>query len=250
MNQIYNFSKPFIIILIFTAVSCTPPAIIQDESQTEEFYQEVYYEEQLYESTELVLGADSVFQVWFSYEFKEGDFWVFYVHLVNYSVLSAQFDPAACYLDYEKRSLVLPDEPNLRVYAFNPEAELEMIAKEKEAAEERKTVGLGRNILAMVINIGVNMLDGNKGNDVEIFEDVIFHGGKIFNEIKESKMDSEFFEESEMFWKKEVLRKTIIQSGEEIGGLVYFPIQKRSSEFSAIVPFGGTYNLFEIELSK
>jgi hypothetical protein len=250
MNLFYKFIKLCFILLVFTAVSCTPPAFIQDESQTEEFYEEVYYEEELYESTELVLGADSVFQCWFSYEFKDGDFLVFYVHLVNYSVLSAQFDPAACYLEYENRSLVLPDEPNLRVYAINPDAEIEMIAKEKEAAEERKTVGLGRNILAMVINIGVNMLDGKRGNDVEIFEDVIFHGGKIFNEIKESKIESEFFEESETFWKKEVLRKSIIQSGEETGGLVYFPIQKRSLEFSAIVPFGGTPNLFEIELNK
>ena len=144
----------------------------------------------------------------------------------------------------------MPDEANLRVYALNPEAEIQSIAKEKEAAEERNSVGLGINILSLVIDIGINSLDGKTGNDIEIFEDVIYWGGNIFNDIKTGKMESDFFEESETFWKNDVLRKTIVQSGEELSGLVYFPIQKRSPEFSAIVPFGGTYNVFEIELSK
>ena len=245
MNQLYNFIKPCLLIFIFTATSCTLPAFFQNEKQSEEFYEEEYNE-----ATELVLGADSIFQYWFSYEFKDGDFWIFYVHLVNYSVLSAQFDPSACYLEYENRNLDLPDELKLRVYAINPEVEIQLLAQEKEDAQDRNSLDLGFNIVSAVVDIAANVFDGETGNDIEIFEDLFHWSGNISGNIEQSKMDSEYFEESEMFWQNDILRKTIIQSGEETGGLVYFPIQKRTPEFSAIIPFGGTSNLFEITLAK
>jgi len=241
MNQLYNFIKPCLIILIFSAASCMPPAFIQNQSEPEEEY---------YEETELVAGEDSIFQCWMSYEFRDGGFLVFYVHLVNYSVLSAQFDPSACYLEYDNQYSDLSDEPNLRVYALNPEYEIQSIAEEKEDAEDRNSFGLGLNIISAVIDIGTNVFNGNIADDVEIFEDIFYWGDNISSNIEESKMQSEFFEESETFWKNEVLRKTIIKSGEETGGLVYFPIQKRSREFYAIVPFAGTNNVFGFDFSN
>lgn len=128
--------------------------------------------------------------------------------------------------------------------------QIQLIAQEKEKAEERNSLDLRYNIVAAIAAIAVNLFDSKTGNELEIIEDIFHLGENISDNIEQSKMDSEYFEESETFWKNEVLQKTIIQSDEEIGGLVYFPTQKRTPEFSAIVPFAGTYNVFEIELSK
>ena len=46
------------------------------------------------------------------------------------------------------------------------------------------------------------------------------------------------------------LRKTIVKSGEETGGLVYIPIQRYKREFTAVVPFAGTINVFECNLQR
>jgi hypothetical protein len=226
--------------VVFAVTSCTAPVV----------FQESYPEEEFYESTELVPGADSVFQCWMSYEYDDGDCRVFYIHLVNYSVLSAMFDPAACFLEYKGKRPNIPGEPNLRVYALNPEAEIQYLAQEKAKEEERNSTDLGLNILSAVFDIAVNVFDGESGDEAEIVEDALYHGGNIASNIAQAKEQEKFYKEAESFWKNEVLRKTIVQSGEEVSGLIYFPMQYRSKEFSAVVPFAGTNNLFEIELIK
>jgi hypothetical protein len=177
---------------------------------------------------------------------------VFYVHLINYSVLSAQFDPAACYLEYKYRGSRpdIPGNANLRVYALNPEAELQYLAAAKEEAEDRNSRDLGFNIVTAVFDLTINIFDGESSNDAEIVGDIFYHGGNIYDNVERGKSESEFYEEAESFWKKDVLRRQIIQSGEEIGGLVYFPIQRRSRAFSAIAPFAGTNNVFDFNLRK
>lgn len=243
MNQLYNSIKICFTLLLFTTVACTHQMVIQDMPQPEP---------EFYETTELVLGADSVFQCWMSYEYDDGDCMVFYVHLVNYSVLSAQFDPAACYLEYKYRGNRpdIPGNAGLRVYALNPEAELQYLAAEKEEAEDRNSRDLGFNIVSAVFDLASNIFDGETSNDAEIVEDVFYYGGNIYENVEAGKQQSDFYKDAESFWKEDVLRKKIIQSGEEIGGLVYFPIQRRARKFSAIAPFGGTNNEFEFNLRK
>ncbi len=243
MNQLYNSIKICITVLLFTSAACTHQMVVQDLPQPEP---------EFYETTELVLGADSVFQCWMSYEYDDGDCMVFYIHLVNYSVLSAQFDPAACYLEYKYRGdrPDIPQNANLRVYALSPEAELKHLEAEKEKAEDRNSRDIGFNIVSAVFDIAINIFDGETSNDAEIVEDVFFHGGNIYESVELAEDESAFFENAESFWKEGVLRKKIIHSGEEIGGLVYIPIQRGSRAFSAIVPFGGTNNVFEFSLQR
>lgn len=241
MNQVYNSLKLSLIFLVLILSSCSTPVILYEEPQPQPVF---------YETTELELGTDSVFQCWMSYEFDDGDCMVFYVHLVNYSVLSAQFDPADCYLEYKGPGWELDGDNNLRVYALNPAAELQYLAQEKEKEEINNSMDLGFDIVSAAFNIAVNIFDGASGNDAEIVEDVIHLGSDITENVLIGKEQDEFYDQAESFWKHDVLTKTIVQSGEEVSGLVYFPIQRGTREFSAVVPFAGTRNVFEFQLKR
>jgi hypothetical protein len=241
MNQLYNLIKPIFAVLSFTIAACSNQLVVQEQQ---------WPEEEIYETTDLVLGSDSVFQCWMSYEYDDGDCMVFYVHLVNYSVLNAMFDPAACYLEYPVNRAGKRSDANLRVYALNPEAEIQYLSAEKQDAEEKNSMALGFNIISAVFDIATNAFDGVTENDPEIVEDVFYWGSNITDNIMIGKEQEEFYNDAESFWKYNVMRRTIVKSGEEVSGLVYFPIQKRSRKFNAVVPFAGTANVYDFGLRR
>ena len=195
-----------------------------------------------YQGREINAKEDEIAKTIIEFEDYSDGFLIYYLSVENLSDENIIIHPEEIFMELvEKNNESEPKNYRSLFYALNPENEIEFINEEIESRDTWHGVSTGLNFFTAIINIVSEISD----NDDDV-SDVGFHimrlGSNQINEEIDYKYTMDELNASKEFWKNEVLRKTTLNPGEEVGGLVYIPICEYAEYFSINIPVESTYH--------
>lgn len=227
-----------------TAVLIFIGAAISGGCSTETFFTINSAEENVeyYQGREINSKEDEIAKTIIEFEDYSDGFLIYYLSVENLSDENIMIHPEEIFMELVETN-ENAETKNYRsiFYALDPEDEIEFINEEIESRDTWHGVSTGLNFFTAIINIVSEISD----NDDDV-SDVGFHilrlGSNQINEEIDYKYTMDELNASKEFWKNEVLRKTTLNPGEEVGGLVYIPICEYAEYFSINVPVESTYH--------
>lgn len=209
-------------LLLFAALSaCTSTIYLIEPSDEFEYYEE---------RKVITLEKDSLLLSLNFEDLYDGTLY-FLLYAENYGETAETLTP-------ENISITILDAENIdftgkTYYAANPEEELENLEIDEKMLVRSYEVGSALNCLFATVGVVASIAD----NDEET--DPIEEGGhwaeEMIRDHDEYKHNKEALRAERKFWKNEVFRRTVINYGEETGGLILFPFLKEAKKLVVTV---------------
>ena len=187
-----------------------------------------------FEGREMVTRDDSIFTTVVNFEAQEKDFFIFYLYAVNNFDETIMFNPERIYLEIVKTQDALEEHLNQkRLYALDPEIQIDMIDKAQKDLETEHSVNTGINIFLAIIDVAEDVASNDN-----IADDVFRWGNVMHNEETSYEMTSDNLYAQKKYWENEVLRRTALLPGQECSGLIYIPIDYNAGILRLVIPAG------------
>lgn len=212
--------KNIILLLLFTTV------VLFTGCSSQKFYTVEPAEKgfDFYEGRKVLSKTINDVDVYMNYEYQERNNHVFYLFAVNNSDDYVTIDPALI------KSIQSGNTLNqVTVVPMNPEKEIELLRNRQEELEDSHAANVGLNCLFATVDVVADIADGEG-------EEAVADAGYWASEM-EYEQDSYEFESGELarhrsVWENEAFRITNLHPGEEVGGLMFLPIQPDAAKIN------------------
>ncbi|MBN1301211.1 MAG: hypothetical protein JW995_08325 [Melioribacteraceae bacterium] len=213
-----NFTcLPVILLLIFTA--CSGPALfnVQPEDKNYEWYQ----------GRKILTGVQDSVIVSLNFEHQEQNNFVFYLYVKNESSVYLNIDPAGIFFVSDR----LPEVKN-RIYAYDPEKEIENINLNINDLKEGQKVERGANCLFAAFDVVADIFEGD---GEEAAADAGYWVDEMIADEEEYEINHDILNQRKMFWENETFRITALKKDGEAGGLIFFPVIETLNQFTVVI---------------
>jgi hypothetical protein len=196
-------------------------------------------EKEYYKGREIVTKEDDSIKVSVEVDNYEKGMITFYVQVENKSCDKIFIEPENFYADAISEDLKSADTLYPRFYAADPEKEIQSISKEMENRKSAHSFVTGANAVLAFLSVAAdltNKRDENKA--VHVGGDVAVWAGTQTNENIDYHNSMGDLDSLREYWKNEVLRKTDLYPGEQIGGLVFVYTNPEAKYLKLYIPAG------------
>ncbi len=166
-----------------------------------------------------------------NYEYRDGGNFVYYLYAINNSGEIIIMEPeniCAKQTDVAHKTIL--------VNPLNPENEIETLHRNQLDLDDSHSTNVGMNCLFATIDV---VADVAGGEEEEVLDDAGYWADEMAYEHESYEMESARLMENRKFWENEALRTTTLYPGEDVGGLVFFPINVESTRIKIVVQLGG-----------
>lgn len=199
---------------------------------------------------EVVSKENSKIKILLNFENQSGADLVFYLTIYNKSDESLLIDPSIIYA--EIKEALYPEKINRKIFAINPEVEIEQIDKEinKTNADESLkrgifVLGSFANLAESIATIGKDKTDSQIEEENRTREDL---QNSIENDKTAYKEKMNSLDQQKNYWENNVFRKTTLRSKENISGYFHIPVNSDIMLFNLIIPVGNDKFEFRYKL--
>ena len=216
-----KFSSSFLILLFTALAACTSTVYFIEPSDEFEYYED---------RKVITLEKDSLLLSLNFEELFDGTLY-FLLYAENYGGKTETIAP-------ENISMTLLEAENIDLaghtyYAANPEEELEKLEIDEKMLERSYEVSTALNCLFATVGVVASIADDEEETDP------IEEGGhwaeEMIRDHDEYKHNKESLRIAREFWKNEVLRRTVLNYGEETGGLILLPFIEEAKKLVVTV---------------
>ncbi len=221
--------------LIFYSCAATPVFSIKSSEKESEFYM----------GREYVSKADTSARVTLNFEDQDQDMFVFYIKVKSFQDTPFIFDPGEIYIEIVEPEL---DKKDYKIFALDPESQIEQINRSINSASATKQTTDGLNFIVAVADLTSEIVAiGKDKSQEEIIEKQIlrenWQRSAEENEINfENRIAS--LNDKKEFWQNNVLRKTTMRLADTIEGFIYIPYYIKGKLIKITVPVGNTLHGF------
>ncbi|MFC2083899.1 hypothetical protein ACFLS9_02480 [Bacteroidota bacterium] len=215
------------LLLLFLTIACSSQSFFDIKPE------EIDYE--LYQGREILTKETNNIISYVNFEHQEENFLVFYAYIINDSQNQIVINPETFYLNIDEFQNQEEKVSFNKYSALDPEIEIESIKNEMSDLEDEHSANVGLNCLFAAFNIVADLVEGE---EEEAVIDAGEWTGTIMAEHENYEAYKAHLKENKKFWENEVLRITTLYEGEEIGGLIYFPLIKKAAKFTLQLEFG------------
>ena len=190
---------------------------------------------------EIVFKEDNIAASSINFEDYDGESFIFFVYAYNKSEEKIQINPEKIYMEILDKNFK-PVKNNERFYsAVNPEEQIRLINKNIKDRETSHDVTTGLNVLFTFVGVAADLSDDDDENeDGGVIEKVAIFADNQVNEEIDYSNDMEYLHALKEFWKNEVLRKTNLDTDEDVGGSVLIPANNEAKFVKVTIPLGET----------
>lgn len=174
----------------------------------------------------------------------------FYLYIKNKSAKPLEINPGEFYLHTYYSEKDLDDGNGIKYWAYDPEKTLDEIEEDMEEAKDRKDVAIGLNCCFSFFSFVSHITSDDEYELVEAVDDAA--GFAVRHAVIESeyKGDVRELHTEKDFWRDEVLRRTTLNTGDEIGGIVVMPLPEKVKYIEVTIPFEKNDHTYLFELRK
>jgi hypothetical protein len=163
----------------------------------------------------------------------------FYVQIENKSCNKVFIEPVNFYSDIVTEDLNSIDSFYPRVYAADPEKEIKKINDDMESRKNTHSFVTGLNAVLGVLTVASDLANKEDEHKVRhVGDDVAVWANNQTNENVDYGNSLSNLDTLKQFWKNEVLRKTDLYTGEQIGGLVFTNVNPDADYIKFSIPVG------------
>jgi len=190
---------------------------------------ETLEEKDYYKGREIVTKEDDKIGVSVEVDSYSGEQVVFYVHFENKSGNKILVEPKDFYVEAMKKDLISVEPYFKRLYALDPEKQINKINQDMENRKTEHSVLTGLNATLALVSLVVDLTDKNEENDVnQVSRDVAVWADNQVNEEMDYDASMREHKSQKEFWKNEVMRITDLYPNDSVGGLIFVPLDKRA----------------------
>ncbi len=224
MKVIIIFKLILSVIILFS-FSCSPSQIFIISTSDSNF--------DFYQGKQLVAKDNGKIKVQLNFEGQENGYFTFYSYFKNLGEDKILINPT---------DLQMVTNTSRKLNALNPESEIHKLIEEKKKLDESHSMGSCLNCLSGSFSVAASVVEGDHEAASETIDDMT-EQMKSDNENYEYK--SELLMEAKLFWQNEMLRITHLYPGDEIGGLIQFPIDFDATSFRVVIAAGDEEMYFD-----
>lgn len=185
-----------------------------------------------YEGRKVLIRKVANVDVYMNYEYRDHDNFVFYMFAVNNSEDRVTIDPSK--INTLQSGKVMKE---VGIRPLNPEVEIELIRKGQAELNDSHAANVGMNCLFATFDVVADIADGEG-------EEAAADAGYWVEEM-EYEQDGYEYESNELaahklFWENEALRFTTLYPDEEVGGLIFVPVQHAADRINFLVEVNNT----------
>jgi hypothetical protein len=190
------------------------------EKETDDAYSTISFEEQVEE--------EFIFHV-FTYNKDQDDF---------------VFDPSFIYVkNYDINKKPLGD----KIYAVDPEKQIELLNDDIEERDDENDVVTGLNIAFALFDSIIDLADDEDNDGEEVLENVVLFTGNQINEEVSYKNDIDYLKAEKSYWKNDVLRRTELTEDDGVDGIIYIPLNPDAKYLKMFIPIGEAVHIYKFE---
>lgn len=180
-----------------------------------------------------------------SFENNTQNEFIFNLYLYNKGENKLTIDPSKIYCKVfnEKKQLILKN----KLYAIDPEQKIAMADIQIIESNESHDFNTGLNIVFGLVNTIVDLTDDEDNDFEEIAENIAIFTDNQNNEEISHNNEIEYLKGQKDYWQNMVLRKTDLNSNEEISGNFYLPIVEEARFIKVYVPVGKSIHTFKFK---
>ena len=216
------------------------PTVILTACSSQTFYKfDPLEEKEFYKGREIAIKEDDNARVSVEFDSYINGEISFYVQIKNKSNLKVLFDPKEVYISTADEYEAGIETGQHNYFALDPEKEIDEISKEVEQRNSLHAAITGINIAFAVINVAGDIADNRSRHKArKVADDIaVWADNQNSEEIDYNNSMNNLDSKSE-FWKNEVFRITDLHGSEEMGGLIFIPINDKLQHIKVVVPFG------------
>ena len=199
-----------IVLLILSSCSSLDLYHVQSSSQNFDYYQ----------GKQILQDQNKDLTVHLNYEHQDGNFFVFYTYFENTGDSIVLITTS---------NLSMNTNSSLNIGALDPETEITQLTQNRKNLDESHSANTGLNCLFGSFDVITSIAEGN---GEEAFEDAAYWAENMVIENEEYEFERNRIKEAKQFWQNETLRISNLYPGDEVGGLVYFPIDPNANSFT------------------
>ena len=171
---------------------------------------------------------------------------LFNVQIENNSNYKVFIEPNDIYVDKVSEDLVSVDTLYQRYYAVDPEKELNKINQDMEGRKSAHSFLTGANAVIAFISVAADLSNKNDKHKAD-------HVGDDINNWASNQNDENINYDNSMnnldskkdYWENQVLRKTDLYPGEQLGGIVEVQVNPHAEYMELTIPVDNdVYNFF------
>jgi len=230
-------TKVLIILGTLTIVlsGCVPRSVYKLESLEEK---------EFYKGREIVTKVNDSTKVSVEVDNYDAGRVMFYVQIENNSSNKIFIEPADYYVDVVSEDLKTINTLYPRYYAVDPEKEINRINQDMESRKSSHSFLTGANAVLAFISVASDLTDKNdkhKANHVS--DDInVWANNQTAENINYDNSISNLDSKKE-YWKNQVLRKTDLYPGEQVGGIVVVSTNPEAEYLEFTIPLeNNSYN--------
>ncbi|MDX1700915.1 MAG: hypothetical protein R3250_09875 [Melioribacteraceae bacterium] len=180
-----------------------------------------------------------------SFEEQSNNSFIFYIFVHNKEQDNFLFDPADIHLkNFDKEKNLIFGEEN---YAFDPEEQINELNKSIDEREDVHDAVTGLNIVFSLFDTIVDLNDDEDNNTEEVLENIAIFTDNQINEEIDYESDIDYLKASRAHWKNDVLRKTDLESKENVEGIIYVPFNPDAAYVKLYLPIGNTTHIYKFK---
>ena len=174
----------------------------------------------------------------------------FYLYIKNKTDKNIEIRPDEMYLKSFYSEKDLEEGNGIKHWAFDPETALDEIKDDMDKAKNWKDAAIGLNCCFSFFSFISHISSDDEYELIEAVDDAA--GFAVRHAVIESEFKGEMrdLNSEKEFWRNEVLRRTNLNPGEEIGGIVVMPLKEKIKFLRVTIPFEKTEHTYLYELRK
>ena len=196
---------------------------------------------------ETVVMEDEMVYSSLAFEEQADNHFVFYLYIHNKNQNEIKIDPKNIYTKVFNENKKRLRMNRNKITAVDPEREIENINNEVIEREETHDINTGLNIAYSILNTFVDLTDDEDNDAEEVAENVlIFTGNQIGEEVSYDN-DIDYLKSKKDFWQNETLRKSRLSKNDEVGGLIFIPINNDAKYIKIFIPLGESMHTYKFK---
>jgi len=227
-------------IVIFLFIGCAEKPIYKLKSLEDNI--------DLYRGKEIVSKTSQDVETTLEFEDLTPDNYIFYLQVYNSERKVVRLQPKNIYMEiFTKFESSNSNKNGFYNKSINPEIVLKSIDRDMEDRKDLHNVSTGLNLLGTFFSVAVDIASNSEDKTENVISDIFVGVGNQVNEEINYEDDIKDMNSEKYFWRTEVLRKTTLHQGEEIGGLVFFPRLENAKIIKVYIPIGRTLHTYFFE---
>jgi len=237
-----KFLLPVSLLFLFILSGCSSVHVISVQSLEKE--------KEIYKGREISYKIDDNYVTELEVDGINNGKIYFYIYIKNKTDKAIEIRPEGMYLKSYSSERDLDEGNGVKYWAFDPENALEEIKDDMDKAKNWKDAAVGLNCCFSFFSFVSHITSDDDYEIIEAVDDAA--GFAVRHAVIESEYKGEMrqLHSEKEFWRNEVLRRTNLLPGEEIGGIVVMPLPEKVKFLRVVIPFEKNDHTYLYELRK